>query len=128
MSTTTHSTRNQPAPGAGNANQPRIFGYYNINDVKYDILKIIAPFDGYMYNDNDVTRVTSMFSSYLGDLKRSYRLFSYYINVTEKNNAYTFDIEIKMHRERSPKKLKIHVGRLPAVDKGWDYLYTTGKK
>ena len=38
--------------------------------------------------------------------------------VTEKTNAFTFDIEIKLHRDRSPKKLKIHVGRI-INDKGW---------
>ena len=96
----------------------RIFGYYNINDVKYDILKIMAPYDGLMYNDTDVETVTRLFTSYLMDLKRSYKIFSFDINVTEKANAYTFDLEIKMHKERSAKKLKIHVGRLN-YDKGW---------
>ena len=96
----------------------RIFGYYNINDVKYDILKIIAPYDGLMYNQTDVETVQRLFTSYLMDLKRSYKIFNFDISVTEKTNAYTFDIEIKMHKDRSAKKLKIHVGRL-VHDKGW---------
>lgn len=96
----------------------RIFGYYNINDIKYDILKIIAPYDGYMHNEVDTDKVSSLFNSYLGDLKRSNKIFSYTSRVTEKTNAFTFDIEIKLHRDRSPKKLKIHVGRI-INDKGW---------
>lgn len=97
----------------------RIFGYYNINDVKFDILKIIAPFDGYMYNQTDVDQVTNLFNVYLGDLKRSNKIFSFVINVTEKSNAFTFDIEVKMQKDRSPKKLKIHVGRLNYDEPGW---------
>ena len=97
----------------------RIFGYYNINDIKYDILKIIAPYDGYMYNQEDVTRVQRLFSAYLSDLKSSHKLFQYNINVTEKANAFTYDIEIKVHKDRSATKLKIHVGRLNYDESGW---------
>ncbi len=97
----------------------RIMGYYNINDVKYDILKIITPYDGYMFDQTEVDTVSALFDTYLGDLKKSYKIFSYVINVTEKSNAFTFDIEIKMQKERSPKKLKIHVGRLNYEEKGW---------
>ena len=97
----------------------RIFGYYNINDVKYDILKIMAPYDGLMYNQTDVDTVQRLFTSYLMDLKRSYKIFNFNINVTEKANAYTFDLEIKMHKDRSAKKLKIHVGRLNYDEPGW---------
>tara|TARA_B100000900_G_scaffold48694_2_gene36041 strand:- start:1013 stop:1381 length:369 start_codon:yes stop_codon:yes gene_type:complete len=97
----------------------RIMGYYNINDIKYDILKIITPYDGYMFNQEDIDTVTKLFGAYLGDLKKNYKIFSYVINVTEKSNAFTFDIEIKMQKERSPKKLKIHVGRINYPEKGW---------
>lgn len=90
----------------------RIQGQYNINDVKYDLLKIIQPFDGYMYNGKDTDKVSSLFNSYLGDLRRSQKVFSYNVRSSEKNNAVTFDVQVTMHRERSPKKLKIHVGKL----------------
>ncbi|MDA9992172.1 hypothetical protein N9E03_00650 [bacterium] len=90
----------------------RLMGYYNINDIKYDLLKIIAPYDGYMYNEVETNKLISVFNSYLGDLKRSYKIFSYEIADTEKENAITFDIQIKMQKDRSPKKLKIHVGKL----------------
>ena len=97
----------------------KLMGYYNINDIKYDLLKIIAPYDGYMYNDTDTNKLISVFNAYLGDLKGSWKIFSYDIVNTETENAITFDIQIKMQKDRSPKKLKIHVGKLvmptPAV-------------
>ena len=97
-------------PGSGT--YFKLMGYYNINDIKYDLLKIIAPYDGYMYNEKETNKLISVFNSYLGDLKRSYKIFSYEIADTEKENAITFDIQIKMQKDRSPKKLKIHVGKL----------------
>jgi hypothetical protein len=90
----------------------RITGQYNINDVKYDLLKIIAPYDGLMYNYKDTNRVTGLFNAYLGDLRASNKLFAYEVEATEKNNAVTYDIQIKMQKDRSAKKLKIHVGKL----------------
>ena len=97
-------------PGSGT--YFKLMGYYNINDIKYDLLKIIAPYDGYMYNEVETNKLISVFNSYLGDLKRSYKIFSFEIANTEKENAITFDIQIKMQKDRSPKKLKIHVGKL----------------
>ena len=90
----------------------KLAGYYNINDIKYDLLKIIAPYDGYMFNEKETDKLISVFNSYLGDLKKSFKIFSYDIQTTEKENAFTFDIQIKMQKDRSPKKLKIHVGKL----------------
>lgn len=89
-----------------------IQGQYNINDIKFDLLKIIQPFDGYMYNGKDSDKVSALFNSYLGDLRRSQKVFSYNVRNSEKENAVTFDVQVTMHRERSPKKLKIHVGKL----------------
>ncbi len=86
--------------------------FYNINDIKYDLLKIIQPYDGYMYNEKETNQLISVFNSYLGDLREARKIFSFEIVPTEKENAITFDIQIKMQRDRSPKKLKIHVGKL----------------
>ena len=94
------------------ANRYRISGQYNINDVKYDLLKIIQPYDGLMHNDKDVSNIRSLFISYLNDLKHSWKIFSFNVVIVEKDNAYTYDSHVQMHRERSPKKLKIHVGKL----------------
>ncbi len=90
----------------------RMSGFYNINDIKYDLLKIIQPYDGYMYNEKETNQLIGVFNSYLGDLKEARKIFSFEIVPTEKENAITFDIQIKMQRDRSPKKLKIHVGKL----------------
>lgn len=90
----------------------RMSGFYNINDIKYDLLKIIQPYDGYMYNEKETNQLISVFNSYLGDLREARKIFSFEIVPTEKENAITFDIQIKMQRDRSPKKLKIHVGKL----------------
>ena len=103
------STENKDVSSNGNF---KLMGYYNINDIKYDLLKIIAPYDGYMYNDTDTNKLVSVFNAYLGDLKGSWKIFSYDIVNTEKENAITFDIQIKMQKDRSPKKLKIHVGKI----------------
>lgn len=90
----------------------RLTGHYNINDVKYDLLKIIQPYDGYMFNNKETDRVLSLFNSYLGDLRSSDKIFQYNIETTDKENAITYDIHVQMQRDRSPKKLKIHVGKL----------------
>ena len=103
-----NTTTNKPS----HANRYRISGQYNINDVKYDLLKIIQPYDGLMNNEKDVTIIRSLFISYLNDLKYSWKIFSFNVENVEKDNAFTFDVQVQMHRERSPKKLKIHVGKL----------------
>lgn len=109
MSNNTTTTRtSKPA----DTNKYRINGHYNINDVKFDLLKIIQPHDGYMYNEKDVSMIRTLFVSYLNDLRYSYKIFGFQIESMEKQNAYTFDIQVQMQRERSPKKLKIHVGKL----------------
>lgn len=92
-----------------------IHGYYSLQDIKYDLLKIIEPHDGYMFNRKDTEHVRGLFNSYLGDLRRAYKIREYNIYTTVKDNAITFDVSIKIHRDRATKKLKIHVGRLNYV-------------
>lgn len=92
--------------------QHYIGGIYSLQDIKHDILKIIEPFDGYMYNQKETESIKSLFIKFLGDLKRSSRLHEYSIENTDKDKAVTFDLTIRLHRDRSPKKLKIHVGKL----------------
>lgn len=94
--------------------QYNIGGIYTLQDIKFDLLKIIQPYDGYMFNKKDTDRVKSLFISFLSDLRSSYKIREFNIRDTEKENAITFDIEIRIHKDRSPKKLKIHVGKLPA--------------
>jgi hypothetical protein len=92
-----------------------IGGSFSLQDIKYDLLKIIEPYDGYMYNGKDTTRVRGLFEAYLGDLKRCHKLQEYNIFSSAKDNAVTFDVSVKIQRDRSAKKLKIHVGALPGA-------------
>ena len=87
-----------------------IAGIYSIQNIKYDLLKIIEPYDGYMFNRKDTDRVRALFLSYLSDLRNSKRINEYHIYSIIKENAITFDVSIKLHKDRSAKKLKIHVG------------------
>lgn len=87
-------------------------GNYSITDIKYDLLKIIEPYDGYMYNRKETERVRSLFDAYLSDLQKFNKLQQYNIFYTVKDNAITFDVSVKIHKDRSQKKLKIHVGTL----------------
>jgi hypothetical protein len=90
----------------------KLSGIYSLHDVKYDILKIIEPYDGYMYNRKDTERVRSLVDSYLSDLKNFNKIVDYNIYSTVKDTAITFDVSVKIYRDRSPKRLKIHVGTL----------------
>lgn len=92
-----------------------IHGYYSLQDIKYDLLKIIEPHDGYMFNRKDTEHVRNLFNEYLGDLRRAYKIREYNIYTTVKDNAITYDVSIKIHKDRAFKKLKIHVGRLNYV-------------
>ena len=47
---------------SGSVQYFRLMGYYNINDIKYDLLKIIAPYDGYMYNEKDTNKLIGVFN------------------------------------------------------------------
>lgn len=90
----------------------QIYGIYTLQDIKYDLLKIIEPHDGYMYNQNTTDQVTGLFSAFLDDLRINGRIREFEITATDKENAVTFDIIVRIQKDRSPKKLKIHVGRL----------------
>lgn len=90
----------------------RMSGSYSIADIKYDLLKIIQPYDGMMYNRKDTDKLRQVFDAYLGDLRRADKIREYNIYYTVKENAITFDIGVKIQRDRTPKKLKIHVGML----------------
>jgi len=118
MSSTTPTRQSTAPKRAASTDKYRISGHYNINDVKYDLLKIIQPFDGYMFNHKDVSAIRSLFIAYLNDLRGSYKVFGFDVASTEKQNAFTFDIQVQMQRERSSKKLKIHVGKLAYKSNG----------
>lgn len=82
----------------------------SLQDIKYDLLKIIEPYDGILYGEKTYNRVTDLFDAYLGDLKSSRLIADYTILSTERENSITLDVAVKLSADRSPKKLKIHVG------------------
>lgn len=94
--------------------------FVNISDVKYDLLKIIEPWDGKL-GSRQTGPVFRLFNSYLRDMRRSGQVREYYIESTVRDTAITYDISIKFSADRSPKKLKIHVGT-------FKFPWTTGGK
>ena len=82
----------------------------SLQDIKYDLLKIIEPYDGVLHGETTYKRVSDLFSSYLGDLKNWRMIADYTIASTERENSITLDVAVKLSVDRSPKKLKIHVG------------------
>ena len=90
----------------------KIPGTYSIQDIKYDVLKIVTPYDGYMFNKKDTDHVRHLIECYLRDLKFSRKVMDTKINSIVKDTTITYDLTVKISQDRSPKKLKIHVGRL----------------
>ena len=101
-----------------------ISGSYNLQDIKFDLLKVMKPYDGFMFNEADTAKVTGLFHALLGDLKRAHKIYAFNITSSDKENAVTFDISVQIHRDRTPKKLKIHVGRFAynVKETGWNYV------
>ena len=85
----------------------------------------MKPYDGYMFNEADTVKVTGLFQSFLGDLKKAHKIYAFNIVSSDKENAVTFDISVQIHRDRTPKKLKIHVGRMQYTVKptGWQEMF-----
>jgi hypothetical protein len=83
--------------------------FININDVKYDLLKIIEPWDGVL-EEGKSDPVERLFKSYLNDLRKFGKIKDFTITTTDRDTAITFDVAVKFSIDRSPKKLKIHVG------------------
>jgi len=82
----------------------------HINDVKYDLLKIAELYDGVL-QEGLGHLPTHLFSMYLNDLKEGRWIHDYEIAETVlKEHSYTYDVNIQITNDRTPKKLKIHVG------------------
>lgn len=81
----------------------------SLNDIKFDLLKIIEPWDG-LLSEGKSSPVRRLFVTYLNDLQKDRSIADFAIDTSNRENAVTFDINIRMAIGRSPKKLKIHVG------------------
>jgi hypothetical protein len=80
----------------------------SLNDIKFDLLKIIEPWDGVLESTNP-RPVRQLFIAYLNDLQREKMIYDFAIDTSERPAAFTFDINVRMGPTRSPKKLKIHI-------------------
>jgi len=82
----------------------------NINDIKYDLLKISEMYDGVL-QDGLGYIAADMFCKYLQDMCDQRWIHSFQITeIVLKEHSYTYDINIQITNDRTPKKLKIHVG------------------
>lgn len=81
----------------------------SLNDIKFDLLKIIEPYDGFLETGKP-RPVRHLFIQYLNDLQKEKLIYDFSIDTADRDNAITFDVNVRMSPTRSPKKLKIHVG------------------
>ena len=92
----------------------------SINDIKFDLIKIIEPYDGILEQKQESeSKVRSLFTAYLNDLQDEDKIQDFTILSTIRDTAITYDVAVKMSADRSAKKLKIHVGvfQAPWVNK-----------
>lgn len=92
----------------------------SINDIKYDLIKIIEPYDGRLESkEGSELQVKKLFNSYLTDLSKTRKIQDFTIVSSVRDTAITYDVNVKINADRSPKKLKIHVGifQQPWVEK-----------
>ena len=82
----------------------------NINDIKYDLLKIAELFDGIL-QEGLGHLPADLFQAYLSDLRGEKWIHDYDVSeITLKEQSYTYDVSVQITNDRTPKKLKIHVG------------------
>jgi hypothetical protein len=122
MDATFNTTRNKTQYGKGAASVSRAL--ININDIKYDLLKIAEIYDGVL-QDGLGHLPADMFSLYLQDLCNDNFIHSYEISeFVLKEHSFTYDVSVRITGDRTPKKLKIHVGLYKSA---WPELVQTMK-
>jgi hypothetical protein len=96
----------------------------HINDIKYDLLKISELYDGVL-QEGLGHLPADMFQAYLSDLRGTEWIYDFEISeIVLKEQSYTYDVTIQITRDRTPKKLKIHVGLYKSP---WPDLYPSMK-
>lgn len=86
-------------------------GRVSVNDIKWDLIKIIEPYDGILAtNKGSEETVRHLFERYLSDLKYCGLISEFYVHSSIRDTAITYDVSVKLSADRSAKKLKIHVG------------------
>ena len=93
-----------------NNNKPMNKSLISMDNIKYDLLKIAEPYDGIMFEGSGYL-VNDLFAAYLNDLQDGNLIYSWSIPEEQyKENSVTYDVIVQLTEDRSPKKLKIHVG------------------
>jgi len=96
----------------------------HINDIKYDLLKIAEMYDGIL-QEGLGHLAADMFQAYLSDLRGNEWIHDYEVTeIVLKEQSYTYDVSIQITKDRTPKKLKIHVGLYKSA---WPELAATMK-
>ena len=82
----------------------------HINDIKYDLLKVAEPWDSVMCEGVE-SGPLQLFRSYLKDLVDARMINSFDLPGFEiKDTSITYDVVVQITRDRTPKRIKIHVG------------------
>ena len=120
MDATFNSTRTKNMNRTNNVSRALI----NINDIKYDLLKISEIYDGVL-QDGLGHLPADMYSLYLNDLCKDGFIHSFEISeFVLKEHSFTYDVSVRITGDRTPKKLKIHVGLYKSA---WPELSKTMK-
>ena len=70
-------------------------GRVSVNDIKWDLIKIIEPYDGILAtNDGSERTVRRIFTTYLSDLKYAGLINDFHIYSNIRENAITYDVSI----------------------------------
>lgn len=102
----------------------------NVNDIKYDLLKIAEMYDG-LLQEGLGDLAARMFCNYLDDMCQARLVYNYEItDIVLKEHSYTYDINVRISNDRTPKKIKVHVGLYksawPAFSSTMKYSADTG--
>ena len=78
----------------------------SINDIKWDLIRIIEPYDGILDNKKQSEdTMKHLFQTYLEDLVKVRMIQDYTITSVIRDTAITYDAAVKIAADRSPKIL-----------------------
>lgn len=79
----------------------------SLQDIKFTLLKLREPFDGWMDRPNDIwpgskKTLRELFRAYLDDLKNDSAILDYSIEVGKNEKSHVFNVYVSMGRFRNP--------------------------
>ena len=93
--------------------KPKATKKTTMSDIKYDLLKIMEPYNGIITSSDDDSnqkKLKKLFNAYLEDRKISKTIYEFSIDPVVNETSITYEMAISLEQNRRPKKLKIHVG------------------